>query len=49
MWTKLAHEGLSGGVWAVDKLIANKVSALSIDMCIARLTRIIAASREDTA
>ncbi|KAI5858329.1 glycoside hydrolase family 61 protein [Tricharina praecox] len=23
-WTKIAAEGLSGGVWAVDKLIANK-------------------------
>ncbi|RPB17541.1 glycoside hydrolase family 61 protein [Morchella conica CCBAS932] len=24
VWTKIASEGLSGGVWAVDKLIANK-------------------------
>lgn len=26
MWTKLAQDGLSGGVWAVDRLITNKVS-----------------------
>lgn len=25
MWTKLAQDGLNGGSWAVDKLIANKV------------------------
>lgn len=24
MWTKLAQDGLSGGVWAVDRLLTNK-------------------------
>lgn len=51
VWTKLAHEGLSGGVWAVDKLIANKVSVLCICVHLppsARLTRMNTVSREGT-
>lgn len=50
VWTKLAQDGLNGGSWAVDKLIANKVSLpISNQAKQVPLTDPGAKSREDMA
>lgn len=49
VWTKLAQDGLNGGSWAVDKLIANKVSHPISSQVKSALTDPGTKSREDMA